>query len=72
LETKKIGTILIHASIGWALCAATMGIGMATMPLYVALIVHTIGVPIFFTLIFLSTFLTGWFMQKNPHPSVAV
>ena len=51
METKKIGTILIHAFIGWALCAATMGIGMATMTIQNALIVHAIGAPIFFTII---------------------
>lgn len=127
LETKKIGTILIHAFVGWALCAATMGIGMATLPIQDALIVHAIGAPIFFTiiswvyfknyhhttplitglifvgfvmlvdffvvalvinrsldmftdllgtwipftLIFLSTFLTGRFMEKNPRPAAA-
>ena len=51
METKKIGTILIHAFIGWALCAATMGIGMATMTIQNALIIHAIGAPIFFTII---------------------
>jgi ABC-type polysaccharide/polyol phosphate export permease len=48
---KKIGTILIHAFIGWALCAATMGIGMATMIVQNALIVRVIGAPVFFTII---------------------
>jgi hypothetical protein len=127
MATKKFGTILIHAFVGWALCAATMGIGMATLPLQNALIVHAIGAPIFFaiiswvyfknhrhttplvtalifvgfvmlvdffvvaliinrsldmltdllgtwiplTLIFLSTYLTGWFMEKSPRQTTA-
>ena len=60
METKKIGTILIHAFIGWALCAATMGVGMATLTLQNALIVHAIGAPIYFTII-------SWVYFKNYH-----
>ncbi len=45
----KLVTIFVHAFAGWALCAATMGIGLATMSLQNALIVHAIGAPIFFT-----------------------
>jgi hypothetical protein len=56
MNTQKIITILVHAFIGWALCGATMGIGMATMTLENALIVHAIGAPIFFTIISLIYF----------------
>ena len=56
MDLKKVLIILVHAFIGWALCAATMGIGMATMPLNRALIVHAIGAPIFFTIISLTYF----------------
>jgi len=56
MNSKKIITILVHAFIGWALCGATMGIGMATMPIENALIVHAIGAPIFFTIISLVYF----------------
>jgi hypothetical protein len=56
MNTQKIITILVHAFIGWALCGATMGIGMATMTLENALIVHGIGAPIFFTIISLIYF----------------
>ncbi len=45
----KLVTVFVHAFVGWALCAATMGIGLATMSLQNALIVHAIGAPIFFT-----------------------
>ena len=38
--------VVLHAFAGWALCAATMGIGMATMEMESALIVHAIGAPI--------------------------
>ena len=41
---------------GWALCAATMGIGMATMTLENALIVHAIGAPIYFAIVSLVYF----------------
>ncbi len=52
----KFVTIITHAFIGWALCAATMGFGMATMSLQNALIVHAIAAPIFFTLVSLIYF----------------
>jgi hypothetical protein len=42
---------LAHAFIGWALCAATMGIGMATTSMNNALIIHAIAAPIFFGVI---------------------
>lgn len=56
MNIKKTFTILAHAFIGWALCAATMGIGMATMSLDSTLIVHMIGAPIFFTILSLFYF----------------
>ena len=48
MNTKKTLIILVHAFVGWALCAATMGIGMATTSMENALIIHAIGAPIFF------------------------
>ena len=56
MNTKNIIVVLAHAFIGWALCAATMGIGMATMSLENALIVHAIGAPIFFAIVSLVYF----------------
>jgi hypothetical protein len=56
MNTKKLIIVLTHAFIGWALCAATMGIGMATMSVDSALIVHAIGAPIFFTIVSLIYF----------------
>ena len=49
MNIKKIMIILAHALIGWALCGATMGIGLATMSLEDALIVHALAAPVFFT-----------------------
>ena len=56
MNIKKTLIILLHAFIGWALCAATMGIGMASLSMQNALIVHAIGAPIFFTVISLFYF----------------
>jgi hypothetical protein len=48
MDSKKIAVILAHAFVGWALCAATMGIGMAVTTLQNTLVVHAIGAPTFF------------------------
>ena len=48
MAIKKILIVLAHAFVGWVLCAATMGIGMAVTTLDNTLIVHAIGAPIFF------------------------
>ena len=47
LSKKQMAIIAIHAFIAWALCAATMGIGMVVTSIQTALIVHAIGAPIF-------------------------
>ena len=51
MDIKKIIIILAHAFVGWALCAATMGIGMATTTIENTLIIHAIGAPIFFMIV---------------------
>jgi hypothetical protein len=56
MNVKQDAIILSHAFVGWALCATTMGIGMATMPIQTALIVHAIGAPIFFAIVSLVYF----------------
>ncbi len=56
MNMKKFVIILVHAFIGWVLCAATMGIGMATMALEKTLIAHAIGAPIFFAVVSLVFF----------------
>ena len=47
-NTKKTIVILAHAFVGWALCAATMGIGMATLPEQTAIIIHAVAAPCIF------------------------
>ncbi len=49
MVVKKVVIIFIHALVGWALCGATMGIGMATMSMQTTLIVHAVAAPIFFS-----------------------
>ena len=56
MSIREVIIIMIHAFVGWALCAATMGIGMATLSMQNALIVHAVGAPIFFTVISLVYF----------------
>ncbi len=56
MNAKKTVTILVHVLVGWALCFATMGIGLATMSLNNALIIHAIGAPIFFASVSLVYF----------------
>jgi hypothetical protein len=56
MSINKILIILTHAFVGWALCFATMGIGMAITSLQDALIAHAIGAPIIFTVVSLVYF----------------
>jgi hypothetical protein len=56
MSTSRILIILIHAFIGWTLCAATMGIGMAVTSVNNALIIHAIAAPIFFAIVSLVYF----------------
>jgi hypothetical protein len=56
MKVRKIIIVLIHAFVGWALCAATMGIGMATTSIENALIIHAIGAPIIFIVLSLIYF----------------
>jgi len=44
----QFAIVFFHAFIGWALCAATMGISMAVTSLDNALIIHAIAAPIIF------------------------
>jgi len=56
MNIQKVAVILVHAFVGWMLCAATMGIGMAVTSLETTLIVHAIGAPIFFAIVSLVYF----------------
>jgi hypothetical protein len=56
MNIGKIIIIFVHAFIGWALCAATISIGMAITSTENALIIHAIGAPVFFTVVSLVYF----------------
>ena len=56
MNTRKILVLLAHAFVGWAFCTASMLIGMATMSIDNALIVHAIAAPVIFTLVSLVYF----------------
>ena len=53
---KKFVIVFTHAFVGWVLCAAMMGIGLATVTLETALIIHALGAPIFFAIVSLVYF----------------
>ena len=48
INAKKVIVILVHAFVGWVLCAAVINIGMAVLPLETTLIIHAIAAPIIF------------------------
>jgi hypothetical protein len=45
---RKSLVVLVHAFVGWALCFATIGIGLKVATLQPTLIAHAIGAPIYF------------------------
>jgi len=57
MNASKNLIILAHAFVGWMLCAATMGLGMAMTSSNNALIIHAIAAPIFFAAVSLVYFL---------------
>ena len=57
---KKTFIILIHAFIGWVLCAAVIGIGFQITSEQNTLIIHALAVPIIFGII-------SWFYFKKFH-----
>jgi hypothetical protein len=51
MNAQKIAIILAYAFLGWLLCFATIGIGMALTTLNNALIIHAVLAPLFFAAI---------------------
>lgn len=47
-RSSQLGVLALHGLAGWALCAAVMGVGMATLPPQTALLVHAVAAPIIF------------------------
>lgn len=56
MSLNKWVVLIAHAFVGWALCGATMWIGMAVTSERNALIAHAIGAPIYFSLVSLVYF----------------
>jgi len=51
MPLSQVAVYLAHALAGWALCGATMGIGLAKTSLNRALVIHAVAAPIIFALI---------------------
>ena len=56
MNIRKTSVLTFHAFIGWALCFATMGVGLAVTSLQNTLIIHAVGSPIFFAAVSLVYF----------------
>lgn len=53
---QRVAIILLHASVGWSLCAAIVALGRRIMSLQKTLVAHAIGAPAVFALVSLSYF----------------
>ncbi len=51
MNGPRMITLLGHGLTGWALCAATMGIGLALTSMENTLVIHAIAAPIFFAIV---------------------
>jgi hypothetical protein len=70
MNIKKAGIILAHPFVGWALCFATIGIGMAVTSQNNALIIHAIMAPVYFVII--SIFYFRKFGYTKPLPTALI
>jgi hypothetical protein len=61
---SNILILLAHGLIGWMLCGATIGIGMAVTTMENALIIHAIAAPCFFVIISLIYFSRNHFLSS--------
>lgn len=48
MPMDQVAITLVHAVVGWALCGATMGIGLARTSLKRALVIHAVAAPVIF------------------------
>lgn len=51
MSLAQVVITLAHAVVGWALCGATMGIGLAKTTLKRALVIHAVAAPVIFGVI---------------------
>jgi len=70
VNAKKAGIVLLHAFIGWVLCAATMGIGMAITSPQNAILIHAVAAPLYF--IGISRLYFGRFNYTRPFPTAMI
>jgi hypothetical protein len=54
--SRGVLVVLVHAAVGWALCFATIGIGLAVTTLQPALIVHAAAAPVYFAVVSIHYF----------------
>ena len=64
MNAAKLAVVYAAALLGWVLCAATMRIGISTVPVSEALVIHALAAPIFFVLI--SVFYFQRFAYTTP------
>jgi hypothetical protein len=51
LDLRRFAVVLIPSFIGWAACAAVMGVGMALTSISNALVIHAVAAPVIFSLL---------------------
>jgi hypothetical protein len=66
----KTAIVLGHALVGWALCGATMWIGMGVTTVATAILIHAVAAPLFFALISAAYF--KWFHYTTPLQTASI
>jgi len=56
MSLKQSAVIFLHAAIGWALCGATIGVGMAVTSVENTLRFHAVAAPVYFVVLSLIYF----------------
>lgn len=59
MTVRRARTLVSLAFVGWALCAMTMGIGMATTSVAHALVIHAVLAPLIFVAVSAAYFRTA-------------
>jgi hypothetical protein len=63
MSKKRWLFLAVHAFVGWAFCAATMGVGMMMTSLHNALIIHAFAAPIIFFIVTFRYFSYSQFLS---------
>lgn len=66
----RIAVIVLHAAVGWALCGLSMGLGLATLTLTQAELLHTAVAPVAFAAVTWVYF--RYFAYSSPAVTAAV